>query len=208
MKFAKQWTPEEEKKLVEVMSKSEGKSWKEIAVHFPHRSPDAVRNKFKKMSETDKVAKSFWAATISKQQARAAAGSVNTPMAASESPAIEEEAPSLMTEKDPMEGKLESKVESQFIEEGILKPDMEEEEQQEQKGEKKELTPEELAQEEDDRRRKLWTTEEDDQLKQLIRKHKPQTNEDWEQIALKLGRTIKSVKHKYNDHNLKYLLNS
>jgi len=47
-RIMKQWTPEEEKKLVEVMAKSEGKSWKEIAIHFPHRSPDAVRNKFKK----------------------------------------------------------------------------------------------------------------------------------------------------------------
>lgn len=59
---------------------------------------------------------------------------------------------------------------------------------------------------EDDRRRKLWTPEEDDKLKNLVIKYKPSTHEDWGLIANELGRTIKSVKHKYNDYKL-YKLN-
>jgi hypothetical protein len=46
---------EEEEKLRKIMEASDGKSWKDIAVHFPLRSPDAVRNKFKKMSDTEKL---------------------------------------------------------------------------------------------------------------------------------------------------------
>ena len=159
------------------MATSEGKSWKEIAVHFPHRSPDAVRNKFKKMSETDKVAKSFWAATISKQQARAAA------LAAQAQASIGEELPPSLDKDNISEPEKETKRDMSVS--------------QNKEGE-----------EEEDRRRKLWTPEEDEQLKQLIIKFKPATNEDWELIASKLGRTVKSVKHKFNDHNLKHLLDS
>jgi len=183
-RIMKQWTPEEEQKLVEIMAKSEGKSWKEIAIHFPHRSPDAVRNKFKKMSETDKVAKSFWAATISKQQARAAANAAG--VVAPSTPANDEVPPPL--EKDQMQIDPETVDQKDLIVEG---------EEQIQRDE-----------EEEDRRRKLWTAEEDEQLRALVKKLKPNTNEDWEVIAAKLGRTVKSVKHKYNDHNLKYLIDS
>lgn len=186
-RIMKQWTPEEEQRLVEIMATSEGKSWKEIAIHFPHRSPDAVRNKFKKMSETDKVAKSFWAATISKQQARAAA------LAAQVQPNLVEELPPSL-DKDNM---------MMIIEEpnlGVVENTA-----------KKEVpvaSKEEKQEEEEDRRRKLWTPEEDEQLRQLIVKLKPSSNEDWEVIASKLGRTVKSVKHKFNDHNLKHLLDT
>ena len=51
------WSAEEEEKLIEIMQKWDGKPWKEVATYFPHRSPDAVRNKFKKMSETLKSKK-------------------------------------------------------------------------------------------------------------------------------------------------------
>lgn len=48
------WTVEEEEKLIKLMKKNEGRSWKDIAVHFPLRSPDALRNKYKKMVESKK----------------------------------------------------------------------------------------------------------------------------------------------------------
>jgi len=121
------------------------------------------------MSETDKVAKSFWAATISKQQARAAANAAS---------ALEDSTKDSMRDPEP-------EVKDMIVEKEREKVKEEEEE---------------------DRRRKLWTAEEDEQLKQLVKKLKPSSNEDWEVIASKLGRTVKSVKHKYNDHNLKYLL--
>lgn len=48
---SQKWTPEEEEKLLRIMDSGETHSWKDVALHFPLRSPDAVRNKYKKMMD-------------------------------------------------------------------------------------------------------------------------------------------------------------
>lgn len=56
------WTPSEEQKLIRAATTMVGgvKSWRDIAVDFPGRTPDAVRNKFKKLLEADpKLALAF-----------------------------------------------------------------------------------------------------------------------------------------------------
>ena len=59
---------------------------------------------------------------------------------------------------------------------------------------------------EEDRRGKLWTPEEDQKLKELVVLIRPKEPADWTLLANQLGRTVKSCKHKFNDYNLKDLL--
>lgn len=58
----------------------------------------------------------------------------------------------------------------------------------------------------EDRTRKFWTAEEDELLKEMVIEKKPGTPEEWEEIAQIMGRTVKSIKHKYNDKKYYELL--
>jgi len=68
------------------------------------------------------------------------------------------------------------------------------------------LSPDDPAADDEDRRRKPWTPDEDDKLRRLVKKVKPITPEQWDYIAAQLGRTVKSIKHKFNDYGLKALM--
>jgi len=179
------WTQEEEEKLMEVMQTNEGQSWKDVSFHFPLRSPDAVRNKYKKMTESSSKSKSKYK---QKESKHSDASSPPNEEAAAEEPEPEQE-------EEEEEQEEEEEEEQQ-----------EEDEEQEQEQEQEQEVEIPLTADED-RRRKLWTPEDDELLRELVIQYRPTTQEDWEKIALKLGRTVKSVKHKYNDKRMYELLN-
>lgn len=134
------------------MQKDQNKPWKDIAVHFNNRSPDAVRNKFKKMTEMKEE--------LEKKFAQSEAH----------------------TKKDTKKKAADSEHEDKVPHESPLTSD------------------------DDDRRRKLWTAEELKLLETLVKQYKPTTEEDWIPIAKQLRRTVKSVKHKVNDHGMRALI--
>jgi len=179
------WTQEEEEKLMEVMQTNEGQSWKDVSFHFPLRSPDAVRNKYKKMTESSSKSKSKYK---QKESKHSDASSPPNEEAAAEEPEPEQE-------EEEEEQEEEEEEEQQ-----------EEDEEQEQEQEQEQEVEIPLTADED-RSRKLWTPEDDELLRELVIQYRPTTQEDWEKIALKLGRTVKSVKHKYNDKRMYELLN-
>lgn len=59
----------------------------------------------------------------------------------------------------------------------------------------------------EDRTRKFWTAEEDELLKEMVIEKNPRTPDEWEEIAHIMGRTVKSIKHKYNDKKYYELVN-
>jgi len=153
-KNTKQWSSDEEIRLRKMMGKGDGKSWKDISIHFPCRSPDAIRNKWKKMNETETKNKN----------------------------------------KPPKEKEMkEERKPSPPPPPKVLSPHISSRSQKD-------------SETDDDRRRKLWTSEDDMKLTDLVLKHQPRSNEDWDDIANALGRTVKSVKHKFNDYRLYELL--
>lgn len=130
--------------LIEAVQRGPLNSWKDIANLFVNRSPDAVRNKYKKLFPNS-------ADPFERDEATAAAkykqGDDTTT--------------------------AESSDDIQKL---------------------------------DDRRKKLWTKEEDARLRDLVLQYRPQRKADWETIAQILGRTVKAIKHKYNDYNLEALV--
>jgi len=173
-KLAKQWSLEDEEKLRRVVQSSSGKSWKDIAAHFPTRSPDAVRNKFKKILEVMAIQKRSSISEVSPNRE-------NTKERDDKKNHIKTTMDSLLPSSSAYHSKATSR-----------------------ETKTNEIT--EQLTEDDDRRRKPWTSEDDEKLKMMIIEHQPKTPEDWETVAAELGRTVKSIKHKFNDYNLKRYL--
>lgn len=269
------WTSEEEQRLLQIMEENDGKSWRDIAVFFAHRSPDAVRNKYKKMMENEKApthtgrrSSSYSNSSPSpktsdesddksreneqEEEAKTSEEEVK-PNEEEETKTSEEEEKEQITteemevektepeEEESAEGEEEKKEESgesedktdQVTEEDKMDQVNEEEEKTKEESDKmkedekaedsdsakekekekkkeaetpKKETKREIRLEDKDRQRKPWTPEEDELLRVLIKRHKPNTNEEWELVASQLGRTVKSIKHKFNDYHLRYLL--
>jgi hypothetical protein len=151
-----------------VLSQVEGKTWKDIAVHLPHRTVDAVRNKAKKMIEMNRL-QAVLPVDAVRQEEDDDFGEANRSMDTEEA-------------DDDVQNSMDAYLETPP------------------------LSPDDPAADDEDRRRKPWTPDEDDKLRRLVKKVKPITPEQWDYIAAQLGRTVKSIKHKFNDYGLKALM--
>eukprot|EP01114_Cavostelium_apophysatum_P021102 TRINITY_DN7264_c0_g1_i1.p1 TRINITY_DN7264_c0_g1~~TRINITY_DN7264_c0_g1_i1.p1 ORF type:complete len:461 (-),score=113.42 TRINITY_DN7264_c0_g1_i1:39-1277(-) len=224
---AQEWTLDEERKLLKLAKSSDGAGfhWKDIVADFPLRSVEAVRSKYRKMVEAFKGKQPT--DTEEKEVERNASGNESdssdsedenfggksaeqTAKESSEEITAEKQTPEeiIDTEKQSLKELSEpTKAAATEVSTTLVNTD-----NVESAGTAINLStsgdfpsgslPTSGGDADGDRRRKIWTPEEEEHLKKLIVQVKPKVPEDWEFVAKELGRTVKSIKHKYNDKKM------